>query len=284
MRQPLRLLTPSLALGLLAALPWLASCSSAPQPTPQQRVTVLQAQVDDLDRQLMDIHAASGDEQQLLMRQYWDMLQKQLRYVRNLPGVQPRGCGDWTLLDPMVTGEGASWGNQPCPALHDAGPASSLPFPDKLSPLLFQLMMHQQLNVLTAQVQEIGKEQHATARLDLLRQHYETRYRDLQTVLGRDWMWTPHKESDLPDATSMGATLFDQYCSQCHDAPPPSLNTPAQWGYITQRMSGIIERQAHSGELGVNLPSADEFRLIAQYLMAHGSRPPQPPSNQHVNE
>jgi len=36
-------------------------------------------------------------------------------------------------------------------------------------------------------------------------------------------------------------------------------------------MSHIIEGQAHSGEAGVNLPSADEFQLIAQYLMAHGS-------------
>lgn len=273
MRRTLIDITAVAALGVLAALSLLASCSSEPPQTPQQRASVLEAQVDDLDRQLLAIHESSGDEQQVLMHQYWDMLQKQLSYVRNLPGVQARGCGDWTLQDPRFTEKGATWAGTPCPALHEAGPASGLPFPDQLSPRLFQLMMRQHLDVLRAQVKAIAAEPDATPRLDLLRQHYETRYRDLQTVLGRDWMWAPTQESALPDTSSMGAVLFDQYCGQCHSPPPPSLNTPAQWGYITQRMSSIIERQAHSGEMGVNLPSADEFQLIAQYLMTHGSHP-----------
>lgn len=269
----------SLLLGLLVALPLVASCSSVLQQTPDQRVGQLQAQVDDLNRQLLLIHQASGSAQEALMHQYWDMLQKQLRYVHNLPGVAPRSCTDWTMLDPVVTGQaGAFPGNSPCRTVHDGGPAAGLPFPEQLSPLLFQLMMHQQLNILSAQVDSIAAETNQTVRLDLLRQHYDTRYRDLQTVLGRDWMWTPVKEGDLPDASSMGAVLFSQYCGQCHDAPPPALNTPAEWQYIAQRMSTIIEHQAHSGEPGVNLPSADEFQLIAQYLVMHGTRPT-PPSN-----
>lgn len=270
MRPPIRTLIPFL---MLVVVPLVGSCSSAPQPSPQERVSVLQAQVDDLDRQLIVIHATSGAEQQVLMRQYWDMLQQQLRYVRNLPGVEPRSCSDWTLQDPRFTQQGSVRHSTPCPILHDAGPAAGLPFPDQLSPVLFQLMMKQHLQVLTAQVNAIAAEPNQTARLDLLRQHYETRYRDLQTVLGRDWMWTPTNESSLPDSTSMGATLFSQYCSQCHNAPPPSLNTPAEWGYVTQRMSTIIEHQAHSAEGGVNLPSADEFQQIAQYLMSHGTHP-----------
>lgn len=270
MRHPMPSLIPSFMLSL-APLLVVAACSSAPQPTPEERVTVLKAQVDDLDRQLMVIHETSGAEQQEVMHQYWGMLQTQLRYVRNLPGVESRNCNDWTMFDPMVMG--GSSGGRPCPTLHDDGPAGGLPFPDQLSPMLFQLMMHQELNVLTAQVDAIAAEPNQKVRQDLIRQHYETRYRDLQTVLGRDWMWTLRKESELPDAESMGATLFAQYCGQCHNPPPPSLNTPAQWGYVTERMSSIIERQAHSGEPGVNLPSADEFQLIAQYLMAHGYRP-----------
>lgn len=274
MRAHLSHLIPSLALGMLAALLLVVSCSSVPQQTPEQRVSALRAQVEDLDRQLVVMHSASGEEQQTLMHQYWDTLQKQLRYVHNLPGVQSRGCNDWTMQDTAITGQsGAFWGSRPCPTLHDDGPASGLPFPDKLSPMLFQLMMQQQLNDLSAQVDAIETAPDATARLDLIRQHYETRYRDLQTVLGRGWMWTASKESDLPDAESMGAVLFDQYCSQCHNAPPPALNTPAEWTYVTERMSHIIEGQAHSGAMGVNLPSADEFQLIAQYLTMHGYRP-----------
>lgn len=261
---------PYLAFGLLAPLSLLISCSSVPEPTPEARVTMLQAQVHELDRQLMVMHEADGDEQQLLMRLYWRTLQVQLTYVRNLPGVEARGCTDWTMLDPM---SGSFQSSRPCPTLHDDGPAAGLPFPDQLSPMLFQLMMHQELNTLDAQVDAIAAETSLTARQDLIRQHYETRYRDLQTVLGRDWMWTLRKESDLPDHDSMGATLFGQYCGQCHNPPPPALHTPAEWGYITQRMSTIIERQAHGGESGVNFPSTDEFQLIAQYLMSHGYRP-----------
>jgi mono/diheme cytochrome c family protein len=263
-------LPPFAALSLLATLLLLVSCSSVPKQTPEERVTMLQAQVHELDRQLMVMHEADGDEQHLLMQIYWRTLQIQLTYVRNLPGVEARGCADWSMMDPLA---GAFQYSKPCPSLHDEGPSAGLPFPDQLSPLLFQLMMHQELDTLTAQVDAIAAEPSQTARLDLLRQHYETRYRDLQTVLGRDWMWTLRKESDLPDPDSMGATLFAQYCGQCHNPPPPAINTPAQWGYITQRMSTIIERQAHSGEMGVNFPSADEFQLIAQYLMAHGYRP-----------
>ena len=265
------------ALSLWVALPLVASCSSVPQQTQEARVTVLRAQVDDLDRQLLVIHETTGAEQQTVMRQYWDMLQKQLIYVRNLPGVELHGCGDWTMHDHAITAQGGFLSvNKPCPSFHDGGPSSGLPFPAQLSPLLFQLMMHQELNTLTAQVDAIETEPDKTVRLDLIRQHYETRYRDLQTVLGRDWMWATTKESDLPDASSMGATLFSQYCGQCHNPPPPTLNTPAEWEYITQRMSTIIEHQAHSGEAGVNLPSADEFQQIAQYLMMHGERPAKP--------
>lgn len=260
------------ALALAGAAALTVACSSTPAQPVAVQTSTLQAQIDDLDRQLMVIERTSGDEQQAVMRQYWDMLQKQLQYVRNLPGVEPRNCTDWTMQDPAVTGQSAFWDSKPCPALHGGGLASGFPFPGQISPTLFQLMMHQHLDVLTEQVHEIETEQNATARLVLLRQHYETRYRDLQTVLGRDWMWASQKESDLPDASSMGAALFAQYCGQCHSAPPPKLNTPAQWGYITERMSHIIEHQAHSGEMGVNLPSADEFQLIAQYLMAHGWR------------
>jgi mono/diheme cytochrome c family protein len=269
-------LTSIATLSLLATLPLIASCSSVQKQTQEERMTVLKAQVDDLDRQLIVIHETTGEEQQTVMRQYWDMLQKQLIYVRNLPGVEAHGCNDWTMQDHAITGQGAFIGSRPCPSFHDGGPSSGLPFPAQLSPLLFQLMMHQELDTLTAQVEAIEAETNKTVRLDLIRQHYETRYRDLQTVLGRDWMWANTKESDLPDAASMGAVLFSQYCSQCHNAPPPSLNTPAVWGYVTQRMSTIIEHQAHSGEMGVNFPSADEFQLIAQYLMTHGERPAPP--------
>jgi len=251
----------------------LTACSDVPRYSTSAQQQVMQAQVDDLDRQLTLLQGASGADQQAAMHDYWDMLQKQLGYMRNLPGVVPRGCNDWTLTDPHTTGHAAFWNSRPCPALHDEGPAAGWGFPDKLPPHLFVLTMQQQLDVLRAQVTEIGVETDATSRLDLLRQNYETRYRDMQTVLGRGWMWTPQDPAKLPQAGSMGAQTLSHYCSQCHAAPPPALRTRAEWVGILSRMHAILEKQSQVDVAGgVRMPSPDEFELISSYLESNASQ------------
>jgi len=272
MRAPIYFYQTAVATLVACAALTVVACSSAPQHSPSARQQVLQTQVDDLNRQLTLLQNASGDDQEALMRGYWDMLQKQLNYVRNLPDVAPRGCNDWTVMDPHVTGHAGFWNSRPCPTLHDEGPAAGWGFPDKLTPHLFTLTMKEQLDVLTAQVTEIGVETDATSRLDLLRQHYETRYRDIQTVLGRGWMWTPQDPARLPQAGSMGAQTFGHYCSQCHAAPPPTLRTRAEWVGILNRMHGILERQSQIDVAGgVHMPTPDEFQLISSYLESNAA-------------
>lgn len=255
-------------IGLVATL---FACSSEPAVSPEARAKALQVQVDDLNRQLAVVHSSTGAAQLSAMHDYWDMLQRQLRYVRNLPGVETRDCRDWALTDPRASGRVPTFGGQPCPALHESGPASGWPFPDQLNPELFQLTMRQHLDILEAQVAAIGAEADRNNRTDLIRQHYETRYRDIQTILGRSWMWTPLDPAKLPDAGSMGAQLFSRYCSQCHAPPPPALRTRAEWSSITRRMHGIIQGESAQTVGGVKMPTADEFELIASYLQAHGA-------------
>lgn len=258
-------LAAAFAAGLALALPVRGG-------TPGDPVQALQAQVDDLTRQLVVLHNAPGPAaQKQAMQQYWDMLQRQLQYVRHIPGVDSQGCKDWTMLDPAVIGR-VTTGN-PCPLMsHDQGPAAAWKVPDTVTPRLFELTMQQQLQLLRVQVQAIVAERDAHQRLTLIRQHYETRFQDIQTVRGREWMWTA-SASNLPDSHSMGAELLVRYCSQCHQAPSPSLFTAAEWRLTVRYMQGMIQYQS-AAPSGVLVPDSAQLDLIGAYLQANAHTGP----------
>jgi hypothetical protein len=252
----------AVAPGLLAAV--------ATDPG-QARVQALQAQVDNLDQQLLQLHNATDDaSKQRLMQDYWAMLLKQLQYLRHLPGVETHDCKDWTMLDPGVIGRAATGSNTPCPLMgHDLASATGWPLPQGMTPKLFEFMMNQQLQVLRAETSDIATEPDAGKRMGLLRELYETRYRDIQTVRGRDWMWTPHDLASLPDGHTLGAELLGRYCSQCHAAPLPGMYTQGEWQGITYYMRDMISM--HKGERvsGIQMPTPEEFDLIENYLESH---------------
>ncbi|HEV2110215.1 MAG TPA: hypothetical protein VGT99_02585 [Gammaproteobacteria bacterium] len=265
----------TLVLGLITALGiGFAACASSPPATSQVEVKNLQGQLGDLSRQLGMLQRAPPADQQAIMGGYWDMLKKQLQYARNLPGVESHSCKDWMLVDPMIAGSEPARAIRPCPTIHDSGPVLGWELPPNLTPHLFGLMMQQQLGTISAQVDAITAEADPAKRTDLYRRLYETRYQDIQTVLGRDWMWTPQDASTLPDAKSLGAELLVSYCSQCHNAPSPGLHTQAEWMGITRKMHDIIDAQSHAQVGGIRMPSPDEFNLIVSYLEfhAHGAQ------------
>src|SRR5579863_4718953 len=132
----------TISLGLIAALGiGFAACASSPPDTAQADNKNLQAQVDDLTRQLHSLQSAAPAEQPAIMYDYWGMLKKQLAYARRLPGVEPRDCKDWTLLDPMVAGSAPARAINPCPVVHDSGPVLGWELPAGVTPHLFGLMM-----------------------------------------------------------------------------------------------------------------------------------------------
>ncbi|MGE5624523.1 MAG: c-type cytochrome [Bacillota bacterium] len=249
----------------------LAACGGAPsQPAAApERVQALQAQVDDLSRELTRLHNAVPADQEGIMHGYWDMLQRQLLYVRRMPGIVARGCTDWTLMDPAVMGRAAAGGPAPCPTVHAGAPADGWPFPADMTPKLFEVMMQHQLEMLRSQVAAIVAEPDDNKRIYLIRDHYDTRYQDIQMALGRSWMWTPYDPATLPESQTMGAQLLQQYCSQCHLAPRPDLYTRAEWQRITRTMHDIIQSQSRTEIMGVRMPASDEFDLIVSYLESH---------------
>ena len=262
---------------VIGSLAFLICARASEQAAPEQgQVRALQAQVDDLSRELLLLHgAANAPARKQFMQDYWAMLQRQLQYVRRIPGVASRDCRDWTLLDPGVAGRGAAGSATPCPLMsHDMGPASGWEIPDNITPELFELMMQQQLQILRAQTDRIAAETDQAKRLDLIRALYETRYQDIQTVRGREWMWTAHAAASLPEGQSMGAELLGRYCSQCHTVPLPSLHTQAEWHGIAHHMRDIIQGEAGKQVSGIQLPTVDEFDLISMYLEMHGHAAP----------
>lgn len=261
----------SLVTGLLGLA---AACASSPNTGPHPETQALQAQVDDLGRELASLHNAIGADQPRLMGEYWSMLQRQLSYLRHMPGVESHDCKDWVLVAPLTPDAQPARAIKHCPAVHDAGPASGWQLPPQMAPQLFELTMQQQLDRLRTQVGAIGAETDAAKRLDLLRAHYETRYQDIQTVLGRGWMWTSRDAAAFPDPHSLGAQLVGSYCSQCHAAPTPDLYTEAEWRGITGRMHGIIRTQSQADIMGIRMPAADEFDLIVSYLESHARSQP----------
>jgi cytochrome c5 len=53
---------------------------------------------------------------------------------------------------------------------------------------------------------------------------------------------------------------YEQACSTCHDLPDPSVHTESEWPKIVQKMKEKM------GEMGVDLPSSEEERLLLKFL------------------
>ena len=97
--------------------------------------------------------------------------------------------------------------------------------------------------------------------------------------------------SALPDATSPGARLVVEYCSQCHAVPSPTSQTSEDWLPIARNMFLRMERTAHMnrmmargmmrpGMMGqgpmhmdpIGVPSPEQQRVMVQYLQSHALR------------
>lgn len=84
--------------------------------------------------------------------------------------------------------------------------------------------------------------------------------------------------TELPDTDSPGAGLVARYCSQCHGLPSPSRLSADEWSSTARRMFARMEHMEGMGGrmrmmMGdVRAPSADEERIIVDYLRRHALR------------
>jgi hypothetical protein len=218
------------------------------------------------------------------MREHWSLVLEYMKSVRRMPGMDARNCVDWMMMGPGMLqsdARGDLWAN--CPLLGHGldigGPAASVgasdwPLPAALSAGDYRRQMQASLRTMQAQIAAIAAEGDPAKRTALMREHYETMYRDMQTIRGMEWMWGPNARTPLPDAESPAAKVFVSYCRQCHSPPSPTLHTRAEWQQTIQRMRGHIAAQSGPLDTGVLVPSAEEFEALSQYLDDHAAEEP----------
>ena len=279
-------LVPLLAVSLTAAALLPNVARSATPPTPDQaRIEDLQQQVDALNQELIRLKATSDPEaQQQLMQHHWSMMQGYMRFVREMPGMHAHGCTDWMMMDPSMMGPGmmgpgmmgtgmcggSMWG-------HDSQPGGMWGMPSHMAPGAYQSQMQGHMTRMRSQMAAIAAEKDPTKRETLLREHYETMYRGMQSMRGMGWMWAPNAAVSLPDRESQGAKLVATICSQCHSAPSPALHMMSDWAGVTARMRQHMQAQTGAAGGGVRIPSPAELDVLTQYLAGHAADALPPP-------
>jgi hypothetical protein len=269
----------ALAVGALAL-------AAEPADTDEAKVQVLRGEVDALQQALTRLESTDPAGQRQAMREHWTLVQEHMKSVRRMPGMDARNCVDWMMMGPGMMSSDARgdwWAN--CPLLGhglDIGnPAATVggstwALPAALSPGDYRRRMQAYLRTMHSQLAAIAAEDDPAKRAALMREHYETMYRDMQTLRGMEWMWGPASGAPLPDAGATATKLFASYCGQCHSPPSPALHTRVEWQQTLQRMRGHIAAQSGPMDTGVRVPSAEDFDVLSQYLDDHAAAEPGP--------
>jgi hypothetical protein len=256
-----------------------AAFAATPADPNQARIDELQHQVNALNQELNRLKTASDPTAQRQgMQRHWSMMQDHMRSVRRMPGMQAQGCRDWMMMDPGTMGPGMMGpgmmgkGMMDCPMMgHGMGQGGMWGMPSNMDPGLYQSQMHGNMTQMRSQMAAIAAEGDPTKRQALLREHYETMYRGMQSMRGMGWMWAPNAAVSLPDGESQGAKLVASICSQCHSPPAPSLHTATEWAGVTARMRQHMQQQSDASGSGVKIPSAAELDEITEYLSKHAT-------------
>ncbi|ALP53740.1 hypothetical protein Tel_11660 [Candidatus Tenderia electrophaga] len=107
-------------------------------------------------------------------------------------------------------------------------------------------------------------------------------------MMGRDGMKGMMKEMmgaqlppgieprDLPEATSNGARLLGQYCTQCHEMPGPGMHTAEEWPRVVDRMNQRMQMMSGRNMMrmmhDIKAPSDNELQILAAYLQKHAQQ------------
>lgn len=289
------MLAMAVVLSGVALLSPIVATSASPASADTAEVQALQKQVDDLNQELMRLKNASDPTaQQQAMQSSWGMMQDHMRSMRQMPGMNAGGCANWQMMDPSLMGPGMMGPGMMGPGMMNPGATAGCPMmghgmmgmgggmgmgsgmmgwgmPPGVTPDAYQQQMAAHMQTMRAQMAAISAETDPAKRQALMREHYQTMYRDMQTMRGMGWMWAPNAVASLPEPDSKGAQLVAKYCSQCHAPPLPSLHTGKEWNEVTARMRAHMgdQAQATSAGAGVQVPSAAELDAITKYLGEH---------------
>ena len=280
----------------MVAIAWSAAAllvdtaaAATPAPTEQARIADLQQQVDALNQELARLKSASDPAaQQQVMQRHWSMMQGYMRSVRGMPGMGAHGCTDWMMMDPGMMGPGMAGPGMMGPGMmgpgmmdedmcggqmwgHGMNQSGMWGMPSHMNPGMYQSQMQRYMQHMRSQMAAIAAETDPARRQALMRDHYQSMYRDMQSMRGMGWMWTPNAAASLPDRDSQGAKLVANICSQCHSPPAPSLHTATEWADVTARMRQHMQDQNSAAGGGVRIPSPSELDEITRYLEGHAA-------------
>jgi hypothetical protein len=255
--------------------------AASPATSDQVTIQQLQKQVDGLDSELARVLSAAGPESQShAMRKHWGMMQDHMRSMRQMPGMMAGGCANWQMMDPSVMGSSmmSSGTTHGCPMMgHGKGTEPGMgmgsgmigwAMPPGVTPDAYHKQVGDHMQTMRSQMAAISAETDPAKRQALMKNHYDTMYRDMQTMRGMGWMWAPNAAAPLPDPDSKGGKLESKYCSQCHAPPSPSIHTAKEWGDVITRMRAHMGDQVEAGAT-VKVPSAVELDEIVEYLDKH---------------
>ena len=73
---------------------------------------------------------------------------------------------------------------------------------------------------------------------------------------------------DLPQSESLGASLLQIYCAQCHALPGPGRHTAGEWQAVLDKMNLLMDVTSRFGRLmgNVKVPGAEESEVLRAYL------------------
>lgn len=264
----------TLFVAALAVTTWAAAAT--PAAADGEKIQALQKQIDELDRELARLKGTSDPAaQRQAMQSHWAMMQNYMRSTRPMAGMGMLGSGAWMMMDPsMIGGAGMGPGMMNYPMMGHGmgmGMGAGSPgwaMPPGMMPKAYQQQMQGHMQTMRTQMAAIAAETDPAKREKLMREHYETIYRDMQTMRGMGWMWAPNASAALPDAQSAGAGLMRTYCSQCHTPPPPTLHTASEWNAVIARMRAHMKEPAAAGS-GVKIPVEGELQTLDKYLSDH---------------
>lgn len=277
----MRIVYRSAAAGLIvlvSALVFAPSIAGAPAPgSSEAKIQALQKQVDELNQELTRLKGTSNQTaQQQAMQRHWSMMQRYMGSMRQMmPGMGAYGGSGWMMMDPWMMGggmmgpgmmDGSMMGWMGCCGGTGAG-ASGWPLPSGVTPDAYRRQMQSHMQTMHSQMAAIAAETDPAKRETLIREHYESMYRNMQTMRGMGWMWAPAAAASLPDGTSSGAKLLITYCTQCHATPYPALHTASEWDALIPRMRAHMTEPAAGA--GVKIPDDSEVQAIDRYLGEH---------------
>ena len=257
-----------MTLGLPACAAEDSNAASAPS---NEEIQELQRQIRTLQEQLDELGETQGAQsQQRQMRQNWQSMMEYMQDMQSMPwmmhgremgpGMMGRGMmggrhhGDWMTGCPMMGGPEGGW-----------------QLPPDVDAEQYRSQMQKNMERMHDQMEKIWSTTVPAERQQLLQEHWQRMYQNMQTMRGMGWMWGGplpggQTATPLPEPDSRGAKLVSKYCTQCHAEPSPRLHTASEWKAVTSRMKMNMQnlREANGGS--VKVPSDAEMNSILDYM------------------